>query len=138
MDRRLALLALLLAPAAAAAQARRPAADAFGLGPRQSQRGLFTATLKPAEPLKLRQLLSVPVHLADAQGRPVEDARIAIDGGMPEHNHGLPTQPRMGRALGGGLYEIVGLRFGMAGWWELRLAIESPAGADTVTFNLDL
>jgi hypothetical protein len=26
----------------------------------------------------------------------------------------------------------------MGGWWELRLAIESPSGTDTITFNLNL
>jgi hypothetical protein len=26
----------------------------------------------------------------------------------------------------------------MGGWWELKLAIDSPAGADHVTFNLSL
>jgi hypothetical protein len=57
---------------------------------------------------------------------------------MPEHGHGLPTQPRVRRALGDGVYEIEGLRFNMGGWWELKLAIESPAGADSVTFNLSL
>jgi hypothetical protein len=86
--------------------------------------------------LKLRQLQTLPVLVTDAQGRPVDGASIAVDGGMPEHGHGLPTQPRVTRALGGGLYEIEGLRFNMGGWWELKLAIDSPAGADRVTFNL--
>ena len=71
-------------------------------------------------------------------GRPVEQASFTVDGGMPEHLHGLPTQPRLGRALGDGVYEIDGVRFSMGGWWEFKLAIESPAGADSVTFNLSL
>jgi hypothetical protein len=36
------------------------------------------------------------------------------------------------------VYEIEGVRFSMGGWWELKLAIDSAAGADTVTFNLSL
>jgi hypothetical protein len=36
------------------------------------------------------------------------------------------------------VYEIEGVRFSMGGWWELKLAIESPAGVDSVTFNLSL
>ena len=36
------------------------------------------------------------------------------------------------------MYEIEGLRFNMGGWWELKLAIDAPAGADSVTFNLSL
>ena len=116
----------------------RPAAEAFGLGPRVSERQTYTATLQPTQPLRVRRLQSVPVLITDAQGRPVESARISVDGGMPEHGHGLPTQPRVTRALGGGVYEIEGLRFSMGGWWEVKLAIDSPAGADRITFNLSL
>jgi hypothetical protein len=118
--------------------AGRPAATEFGLGPRTSAKQVYTATLQPSQPLRLRQLQTVPVRLADSNGRPVEGAAITVDGGMPEHGHGLPTRPRVSRALGGGVYEIEGVRFNMGGWWELKLAIESSAGADSVTFNLSL
>ncbi len=117
---------------------QRPAAADFGTGPRASIKQVYTATLQPIEPLKLRQLQTVPVLISDASGRPVENAVVTVDGGMPEHGHGLPTQPRVKRALGGGVYEIEGVRFNMGGWWELKLCIDSPAGVDNVTFNLAL
>ena len=116
----------------------RPAESEFGLGPRPSAKQVYQARLQPAQPLRLRQMQTVPVLILDANGRPVEGATISIEGGMPEHSHGLPTQPRVKRSLGGGLYEIEGLRFSMGGWWELKLAIASPAGIDRVTFNLAL
>jgi hypothetical protein len=118
--------------------AQRPAAEAFGLGPRASEHQTYTATLQPQQPLRVRKLQTIPVLIKDANGRPVENAVITVDGGMPEHGHGLPTQPHVTRAPGAGVYEIEGVRFGMGGWWELKLAIESPAGADRVTFNLSL
>lgn len=114
----------------------RPAASEFGFGPRPSANLVYTATLQPAQPLRLRQLQTLPVRIVDAKGRPVDGATIAIDGGMPEHSHGLPTRPLVKRYLGDGVYEIEGLRFSMGGWWELKLAIEAPEGADRVTFNL--
>ena len=120
------------------AAAVRPPAAEFGTGPRPSSHGLYAASLEPREPLALRQMQTVAVRLLDAQGRPVENATISIQGGMPEHMHGLPTQPRVTRTKDDGVYEIEGLRFSMGGWWELRLSIESPAGADSVTFNLGL
>ena len=118
--------------------ARRPAVSEFGLGPRTSAAGHYVATLEPAQPLRPRQMQTVRVVVRDADGRAIDDARIAVDGGMPEHGHGLPTRPRMTRALGDGLYEIEGVRFNMGGWWEFRLAITSDRGVDTVTFNLAL
>src|SRR5688572_14345976 len=116
----------------------QPAATEFGTGPRASATRQFTATLQPAQPLRPRRMQTVRVAITDAAGRPVDDATIAVDGGMPQHGHGLPTRPRMTRTLGHGLYEIGGVRFNMGGWWEFRLAISAAGGADVVTFNLDL
>jgi hypothetical protein len=136
------LIALLAAGAGCAmmhhANVERPAEAAFGLGPRTSVQHLYSATLRPEQPLRVRRLQTVRVSITDAQGRPIEGAAISVDGGMPEHGHGLPTQPHVKRALGAGVYEIEGLRFSMGGWWELKLAIDSPAGRDSVTFNLSL
>ena len=116
----------------------KPAASEFGFGPRASTSRVYSVTLQPVQPLRLRQLQTVTILVADAKGEPIDGAAIRVDGGMPEHGHGLPTQPRVTRTLGGGLYEIEGVRFSMGGWWELKLAIDSSAGADSVTFNLSL
>jgi hypothetical protein len=118
--------------------AQRPAASEFGLGPRTSSHGLYTATLEPAQPLRTRQLQTVRVKVGDVSGVGLDAASITIDGGMPEHGHGLPTKPRVTRNLGGGVYEIEGVRFNMGGWWEFKLAISTADGADNVTFNLNL
>jgi hypothetical protein len=83
-------------------------------------------------------MYTVQVAVVDANGAAVDDAAIDVDGGMPQHGHGLPTRPRVTRALGGGLYEIEGVRFNMGGWWEFTLAISGTPGADRVTFNLQL
>lgn len=115
-----------------------PAASEFGLGPRTSGGGLYTATLIPTEPLRPRKLQTVQVAIADAAGEPIQNAQIGIDGGMPQHGHGLPTRPRVTKQVGNGIYEIEGVRFNMGGWWEFKLAIAGSRGADTVTFNLAL
>ena len=118
--------------------ARRPAASEFGLGPRASAGDRYIATLAPSRPLRPRQMQTVRVTVRDAAGHAIDDAEISIDGGMPQHGHGLPTRPRVTRSLGDGVYEIDGVRFNMGGWWEFKLAIAGSHGADTVTFNLDL
>ena len=118
--------------------AKRPAPSAFGLGPRPSAEGRYVATLEPAKALRPRQMQTVRVTVRDAEGRAIDDAQISVDGGMPQHGHGLPTRPRVTRSLGNGIYEIEGVRFNMGGWWEFKLAIAGKAGTDTVTFNLAL
>ncbi|HEX2831479.1 MAG TPA: FixH family protein [Thermoanaerobaculia bacterium] len=118
--------------------AEKPAESEFGLGPRSSAQGLYTATLQPEETLRPRKLQTIHVELKDANGQAVDAAAITIDGGMPQHGHGLPTRPRVTKGLGNGVYVIEGVRFNMGGWWEFKLAIEGNAGADSVTFNLAL
>jgi YtkA-like len=115
---------------------RRPAASEFGLGPRTSATGHYVATLEPSQPLRPRQMQTVRIIVRDAEGQAIDDAQIAVGGGMPQHGHGLPTRPRVTRSLGDGRYEIEGVRFNMGGWWEFTLAITGARGVDTVTFNL--
>ena len=115
-----------------------PAASEFGLGPRTSHAGLYTAKLLPVEPLRPRKLQAVQVAITDANGAPIQRAHITIDGGMPQHGHGLATQPRVTKHVGNGVYEIDGVRFNMGGWWEFKLSVTTDSGTDLVTFNLEL
>jgi hypothetical protein len=135
-----ALLTLALTAFTLSACSTKPPAGQFGFGPRTSVSQRYTATIEaPTQPLKPRRLMKLTVSIHDLAGHPVDNATIEIDGGMPQHGHGLPTKPRVTRSLGDGRYEIEGLRFNMGGWWELRLAITSAsAGTDSVTFNLDV
>ena len=96
----------------------------------------YVVTLQPpAKPAAINQLHVWQVKLASPTGAPVPNARIKVDGGMPQHGHGLPTRPQVTRELPDGGYLIEGMKFSMTGWWEIKLAIDGPAGADRVTFN---
>jgi hypothetical protein len=116
----------------------RPAQSEFGFGPRTSSGGTYVATVDPAQPLRVRRLQTVKLTVRTMSGTPVENASIEVDGGMPEHGHGLPTQPRVTQELGDGTYQVDGVRFNMGGWWELKFRVASAAGRDSVVFNLDL
>lgn len=96
----------------------------------------YVVTLEPpAQPAAINQLHAWQVKVASPAGVPVTGARIKVDGGMPQHGHGLPTRPQVTRELPDGGYLIEGMKFSMTGWWEIKLAIDGPAGADRVTFN---
>ena len=121
-----------------------PSASEFGFGPRRSSGGLYEAAIEPGEPLEVRRMHTVKLTVRSAGGgesdggSAVDGAAIVVDGGMPQHGHGLPTRPRVTRQLGPGTYQVEGDKFNMGGWWELKFRIDSAAGADSVTFNLDL
>ena len=99
----------------------------------------YVVTLQPpATPAAINQLHSWQVRVASSAGVPIAHARITVDGGMPQHGHGLPTRPQVTQELPDGTYLIEGMKFSMTGWWEIKLAIDSPDnsdGADKVTFN---
>ncbi len=103
---------------------------------KQSAGGVYrVALVPPAQLPAINQMHSWQVKLATPEGAPVHGAKFAVDGGMPQHRHGLPTQPRVTRELADGIYALEGMKFSMTGWWELKLAIQGPQGADQVTFN---
>lgn len=100
---------------------------------------LYVVAIAPEkEPVVQGELHSWVLTLAAPDGKPVDGAQITVDGGMPQHGHGLPTGPQMTAALGQGRYRIEGVKFNMGGWWELKFAISAPPGDDSVTFNVSL
>ena len=90
------------------------------------------------QPLAINRIHAWVVHVADTDGNPVEDAEISVSGGMPMHDHGLPTAPRMTRNLGSGNYLVEGIRVHMGGAWEVNLAVAGPDGMDSLTMQLNL
>ncbi len=106
---------------------------------RPSVANKYVVTLQPpATPAAINQLHAWQVRLASTTGAPITHARISVDGGMPQHGHGLPTRPQVTQELAAGTYLIEGMKFSMTGWWEIKLAIDnpdSPESADKVTFN---
>lgn len=101
----------------------------------KSDGGTYEVKVEPlAPPVKAHRVHDWAVTLR-RDGKPVDGAAIAFGGGMPEHAHGYPTRPQVETGADG-RYVIRGVKFSMRGWWEMKLAIQAPAGSDTVTFNM--
>ncbi len=104
-----------------------------------SRQGLFRVTYTAAlQPITINQIHDWILQLETADGAPVENATIVIDGGMPSHNHGLPTAPNVEAELGGGAYRVTGMRFHMRGDWEIRLTIDDGQQRDLLIIPLRL
>ena len=101
-----------------------------------SAQGRYVVRMEPpASAPAINQIHAWRITLQAPDGAPVRAARIRVDGGMPQHGHGLPTRPQVTRELADGTYLMEGMKFSMTGWWEIKLAIDAAAGADTVVFN---
>ena len=117
----------------------RPAKDLDYSRTRPSEGGAYRATIQPqGDTIPKGKLHRWTLHLETASGQPVDGAQIAVDGGMPQHGHGLPTKPRVTRSLGAGDYAVEGMKFNMGGWWVVKFRVAADAGRDSVVFNLKL
>jgi hypothetical protein len=86
----------------------------------------------------INQIHNWILHIENDDGLEVEGAKVEVSGGMPEHDHGLPTKPRVTEELGGGDYKLQGMRFHMAGYWEIEVTITVDSGTSKVTIPLQL
>ena len=104
---------------------------------RLTEQGLYRVGYAPdRDPIPVNQMQSWTLHVETAAGEPVEDAEIFVDGDMPQHGHGLPTQPMVTEYLGNGDYLVEGIKFQMSGWWVMDFTISSGDQSDFVRFNL--
>lgn len=90
------------------------------------------------DPIEINNLHAWIIYIENAKGNAVHDAEVNVIGGMPEHNHGLPTKPQVTKNLGDGRYLLEGMKFHMLGWWTVTVSIMNENATDTVTFNLKL
>ncbi len=104
-----------------------------------SKRGLFTVSYESAlQPIEINQMHYWVLHIESEGGEPVTGADVEVTGGMPAHDHGLPTRPRVTTELEDGNYRLDGMRFHMAGDWELTIRISVDGKTDTVFVALHL
>ena len=136
MFRKISTLAALGAFVALATGCGTPPADLDLALDKMSTHGAYrVALVPPAQAPAINQLHSWKVKLTTPAGTPVHGAHFRVGGGMPQHGHGFPTQPRVTRELADGTYALDGMKFSMTGWWEVKLDIQGPQGSDQVTFN---
>ena len=105
----------------------------------RSRAGHFLVTARShLDPLVTNRMHSWTLHVEDAAGQIVEDASIEVVGGMPAHDHGLPTAPRVTAYLGGGDYLLEGMRFHMNGGWRIELTLRTDDFTDVAVFEIEL
>lgn len=106
---------------------------------RESDNGVFRVSYTPSTAMiPVNEMHEWTLHVERADGTPVEDATITVDGDMPQHGHGLPTSPRVTQYLGNGDYLVEGLKFQMGGWWLVDFTITANGQTDAVHFNMML
>ncbi len=66
------------------------------------------------------------LDLRNRDGDPISGADVSIGGGMPQHGHGLPTEPRVTGEPVPGRYRIEGMKLNMYGDWIFEVLVQTP------------
>jgi hypothetical protein len=96
----------------------------------QTSKGITVDIYSEIAPLDINRIHSWQLRLTDAQGSPVSNAQIELVGGMPEHDHGMPTQPQITAETETGSYLLEGMRFHMPGKWLLDIKLTYAVGTE--------
>jgi len=107
-------------------------------------KGISIDIFSEIAPLDINRIHSWQLRLTDIQGSPVSNAQIELVGGMPEHDHGMPTQPQITAETEAGNYLLEGVRFHMPGNWQLDIKLTykltyepDTAGLTTETITIE-
>ena len=127
-----ALSLLLALGSASAADVRLP--DLSGV----TDKGFTIEIYSELSPLSINTMHSWHIRVLDRDDQILELEELNVFGGMPEHDHGLPTQPEVTMRLDNGDYLLEGVRFHMQGHWELQIEFQYAGVDDTAIIDFDL
>jgi hypothetical protein len=133
---------------AAASTTTEPSASAPGSEPTPvpnlqtdvvSENGLFRGSWqsRPEAPA-INVVHEWVLHIETSDGQPAAGALVTVDGDMPAHGHGMPTEPQVTADLGDGDYLVEGMSFQMGGYWIVDVTVTYDGETDLVRFGLEL
>jgi hypothetical protein len=104
----------------------------------ESNAGTYRVTWqsKP-DPVPLNATFELEVEVVDVAGGDVAALELAADAAMPDHSHGMNTQPRVTR-LGPGRFRVEGMLMHMPGYWELYFDLARGPLRERAQFPIEL
>lgn len=123
---------LLASPAALPANSLLP--DLSGM----TKEGLRIEIFSELSPLRINQIHSWRVRILGSNQQKLSVEELVVIGGMPEHDHGLPTQPQITSTLDNGDYLLEGVRFHMQGLWQLQIDFQFNGAAHQALIDFQL
>lgn len=94
-------------------------------------------TTRPA-PIPLNAPFEVAARVLDSQsGAVAEQVVLSVDAAMPEHGHGMNTQPVVSGPEQG-TYTARGMLFHMPGRWELYFDVQKGGTTERATYVVEL
>ncbi len=95
--------------------------------------GRYNFELRTRVP-KIGELFTVTSRVFDAQGHAAGQGDFSVDATMPDHGHGMMTQPTHKSTISG-TWRSEGLKLHMPGHWQIVANFESAEARDTCRFD---
>lgn len=93
---------------------------------------------QPSEAIPLNKLTRLRIVFAGAEAGQLKDLHLeAFDAQMPAHRHGMITRPVISKESDS-VYLIDGVKFHMAGQWQILLKLKHKTDAQQVAMPLNL
>jgi hypothetical protein len=105
-----------------------------------NEKETYRVSFKPKpNPIPLVEAFEIDVQVRrHPSGEPVGPVvSLKVDAAMPEHRHGMTTQPRVTRGEGG-WFHVDGMMFHMPGHWEIYFDVIEGAVSERATFEIEM
>ena len=103
-----------------------------------SQHGYIIKIFSELSPITINKIHNWIINIEDSNYNPISDLTINVYGGMPVHSHGLPTNPKVTSQILPGVYKLEGIKFHMAGEWEIVMEIKKDNSTDIAKIIFDI
>lgn len=103
----------------------------------QSKNSIYQSSLECNKKLTTGSFQSCSLKILN-KGKIVKKAKIHLSGGMPAHQHGLPTTPKLVWSEEKQIYLIKGLKFSMPGEWVLNFKVSTDNHKDIVSMAINV
>jgi hypothetical protein len=103
-----------------------------------SQNGNVIKIFSELRPITINNIHNWIINIEDSKNNPINDLIITVTGGMPIHSHGLPTSPKVTSQISSGLYKLEGIKFHMAGEWEIIMELKNDDSIDIAKIVFDI
>ena len=106
---------------------------------RTTETGRYRVSLAPVDgTIPIAEIHRWVMRLQTAAGDSFTPTRLVIDAGMPNHGHGMASEARVTQRLDDDRFLIDGMKFHMAGEWELFVGVGGPAGQDSAVMRFEV
>jgi ABC-type glycerol-3-phosphate transport system substrate-binding protein len=109
--------------------------DIYTAGLAKQNAGLTVKIVESSPSPPQKGTNTMTLQIADASGKPLDGATVAVTPWMPDHAHGSALTP-VATGIGGGRYAVTKIYYPMPGLWQVTVSVQMPgAAAQEVTFN---